>query len=201
MPHTDTHPNDAPLEQLTESLISSRQNVSPKRLVDPGPSDEQLAQILRCAACAPDHGLLRPWRFVLVPRDKRALLAEVFAQALTDRDPTASAEQLEAAREKAYRAPVLMLVVARLGDADPPIPWLERMVSVGAAVQNMLLMAHALGFGAGLTSGQAMSSPRMRALFRLADGEKAVCFLNIGTVAKRKASPPRAAPETYVSTL
>jgi nitroreductase len=84
---------------------------------------------------------------------------------------------------------------------QPDRAWLERMVSVGAAVQNMLLMAHALGFGAGLTSGQGMSSPRMRALFRLADGEEAVCFLNIGTVARRKASPPRAAPETFVSTL
>jgi hypothetical protein len=50
-----------------------------------------------------------------------------------------------------------------------------------------------MGYGAGLTSGQAMSSPRLRRLLRLADGESAVCCINIGTVTKRK-SPLRARP-------
>lgn len=186
---------------FAEALITSRQNISPKRLVEPGPSASELRQMFRSAAAAPDHGLVQPWRFVIVPPDKRALLAEVFALALVDRDPGATLEQIETAREKAYRAPVLMLVVARLGDCEPPIPVLERMVSVGAAVQNVLLMAQGQGYGAGLTSGQAMQSPRMRELFSLKPGEEAVCFLNIGTVTKRKAQ--RLHPEDcqFVSTL
>lgn len=191
----------ASASSFADALITSRQNISPKRLVEPGPNVFQLDQIFRSAASAPDHGLVKPWRFVIVPQDKRALLAEVFALALVDRDPGATLEQIETAREKAHRAPVLMLVVARLGACEPPIPALERMVSVGAAVQNMLLMAHGQGFGSSLTSGQAMQSPRMRQLFELATGEEAVCFLNIGTVSKRKAQ--RLHPETssFVSTL
>jgi nitroreductase len=187
--------------EFIETTITSRQNISPKRLVEPGPSASELRQMFRSAAAAPDHGLVRPWRFVIVPPDKRALLAEVFALALVDRDPGATLEQIETAREKAYRAPVLMLVVARLGDCEPPIPVLERMVSVGGAVQNVLLMAQGQGYGAGLTSGQAMQSPRMRELFSLRPGEEAVCFLNIGTVTKRKAQ--RLHPEDcqFVSTL
>lgn len=186
---------------FADALITSRQNISPKRLVEPGPDVAQLQQILRSAASAPDHGLVRPWRFVIVPPEKRALLAEVFALALLDRDPGATLEQIETAREKAHKAPVLMLVVARLGACEPPIPSLERMVSVGAAVQNMLLMANGLGFGSSLTSGQATQSTRMRKLFGLIEGEEAVCFVNIGTAGKRK--PQRLHPEvsSFVSML
>lgn len=186
---------------FADALVTSRQNISPKRLVDPGPSDAQLKLIFRGAASAPDHGLVRPWRFVIVPKNKRNLLAEVFALALVDRDPGATLEQIETAREKAHRAPVLMLVVARLGNCEPPIPQLERMVSVGAAVQNMLLLAHGQGFGSSLTSGQAMQFPRLRQLFGLVPGEKAVCFLNIGSVSKRKTQRLHAEVNSFVTSL
>ncbi len=186
---------------FADALITSRQNISPKRLESPGPNSSQLAQIFRSAASAPDHGLVRPWRFVVVPTDKRELLAEVFAMALVDRDPSATLEQIETAREKAHRAPFLMLAIARLGTCEPPIPQLERMVSVGAAVQNMLLMAHGQGFGSSLTSGQAMQSPRMRELFSLETGEEAVCFLNLGTVSKRKTQRLHPDVKSFVTTL
>lgn len=187
--------------EFAETLITSRQSTSPRRLVEPGPSEAELTRILRAAAAAPDHGLLRPWRFVVVPEPRRADLAEVFALALIDRDPGAMLDQIEAARDKAHRAPLLMLVVARLGADEARIPPLERMVSVGCAVQNMLLMAHGLGLGSGLTSGQAMQSARMRALFQLEAGEEPVCFVNMGTVARRKT--PRLHPQTadFISTL
>lgn len=186
---------------FAEALITSRQNISPKRLVEPGPNPEERVRLFRAAAAAPDHGLLMPWRFVIVPQERRSALANTFALALIDRDPGASLEQIEAAREKAYRAPLLMLVVAKLGECEPAIPSLERMVSVGCAVQNMLLSAHSMAYGSSLTSGQAMCSPRMRQLFRLADGEEAVCFINIGTVSKRKVGRVHPEPSSFVSHL
>ena len=187
---------------LTQALITSRQNVSPKRLVEPGPSAPQLDALLNLAAAAPDHGELTPWRFIVVPVAQRHRLGEVFANALRDRDPRATPEQVGAAREKARRAPLLMLAVARLGRREPDIPALERMLSMGAAIQNLLLGAHAMGFGAGLTSGQAMASPRLRQLCGLAEGEVPVCCVNIGTVSKGKAPGRiRPAPSALVSEL
>lgn len=184
------------------ALIDARRNVSPKRLVEPGPSAAQLDALLALAAAAPDHGLLTPWRFVLVPPALRHRLAEAFALALVDRDPGATLDQIESAREKAHRAPLLLVAIARLGRREPDTPALERMVSMGAAVQNILLGAQAMGFGAGLTSGQAMASPRLRALCRLADGEQAVCCINIGTVASAKpASRARPQPQDILSVL
>jgi nitroreductase len=142
-----------------------------------------------------------PWRFVLVPDDKRVRLADVFAQALIERDATATPEQIEKAREKAFRAPFLALVIARLGAGEPDIDPLERMVSVGAAVQNMLLAAHSMGFGSSLTGGQALRSNALRQLLALMDGEQVVCCINVGTVIKRK--PMRLRPDraVFVSSL
>jgi hypothetical protein len=47
-----------------------------------------------------------------VPVDQRHRLAEVFALALLDRDPGATAVQIEAAREKAHQAPLLLIAIA-----------------------------------------------------------------------------------------
>lgn len=187
---------------IARALIESRQNVSPKRLGEPGPSPQQFEALMSLAAAAPDHGLLTPWRFIVVPAAQRHRLAEVFALALIDRDPGATLDQIEAAREKAHRAPLLMVAVACLGLREPDTPRLERMISMGAAVQNLLFGAHAMGFGAGLTSGQAMRSKRMHALCSLASEEFAVCCVNIGTVSKRKTAM-RLRPRTaeFVSEL
>lgn len=187
---------------FAQSLIGSRQNVSPRRLVDPGPTAEQLHDLLSLSAAAPDHGLLTPWRFIIVPADQRHRLAEVFALALIDRDPGATLEQIESAREKAHRAPLLMVAIACLGPREPDTPPLERMVSMGAAIQNLLLGAHAMGFGAGLTSGQAMASKRLREVCGLAVDETPVCCVNIGTVSKRKPGMRvRPLPSAFVTEL
>jgi len=198
-PPVDTIPSDGASFALT--LITSRQNILPKRLAGPGPSAEQVNDMFRAAAAAPDHGEVMPWRFVLVPSDKRALLADAFGQALMARDVSATPEQIEQAREKAFRAPFLALSIARLGPCEPDIDPLERMVSVGAAIQNFLLCAHSMGFGSSLTSGQAMRSGKLRQLFQLTEGEQAVCCINVGTVVKRKPTRLRPDVAAFVTSL
>jgi nitroreductase len=183
-------------------LLTDRRNTSPRRLVAPGPDEAAMASFFVAAAAAPDHGRLTPWRFVRVPVDQRHRLAEAFALALVDRDPGATLVQIEAARNKAYRAPSLMLAVVRCGGAvGAEIRPAERLVSLGAAIQNILLAAHAMGFASGLTSGQAMHSARLRGLFRLAPDEEAVCFVNLGTAIGSRPRPAAVSPERFVSSL
>jgi nitroreductase len=184
------------------TLLTQRQNISAKRLVAPGPSDTELEALLHLAAAAPDHGQLTPWRFVTVPVAQRERLATVFAEALVDRDAGATAAQIQAARDKAHRAPLLLVAIVCLGPREPSIPAPERLVSLGAAIQNLLLGAHALGYGSGLTSGQAMASPRMQALLGLAATDQPVCCINIGTVDGHKPAPrTRPAPSVFAGTL
>lgn len=220
---TKERPMDLPsgqeLSEFANALIHSRQNVLPRRLDEPGPSPQQLQDILAAAAAAPDHGRLMPWRFVIVPRARRERLAEVFGLALVDRDPNATPAQIDNAREKAHRAPFLMLAIVRLAgcegrvgtsperDAQHPegteaeVSEAERFVSFGCAIQNIVLSAHAAGFGTGLTSGQAMASPRLRALFGLGENEQGVCCINIGTVTRHKPVRLRPVVSDYVSEL
>jgi len=186
---------------MAAALMQSRQTILPRRLMAPAPSVDQLQMILSAAASAPDHGQLLPWRFVQVPQAARERLAEVFGAALLERDAAATPEQVAQAHEKAHRSPLLLLVIVdgMCGDAD--IDLFERIVSAGCAVQNMLLMATALGYGSALTSGKALKSTGLRTLFGLGPGEHALCFVSIGTAQSRKNARVRPEPGDYVYTL
>lgn len=192
---------DTDCASTVATVMQLRQTILPKRLAEPGPTSEQLQQILEAAASAPDHGQLLPWRFVLVPVAARNALAEVFAAALLERDPRASAEQVQQAQEKAYRAPCLMLMVVDALRGNAEIDLHERIVSAGCAVQNLLLMATALGFGSALTSGKALKSAALRNLFGLHPHEHALCFVSVGTVQSRKHPRLRPAVQDYCTTL
>lgn len=182
--------------------MQARETILPKRLAAPGPSPEQLRQILGAAASAPDHGQVRPWRFVNVPDVARTALGQAFGDALLERDAQATPEQVAQAQEKAHRSPCLLLVVVNADCGDTDIDLFERIVSTGAAVQNILLVATALGYGSALTSGKAVKSNALQTLFGLAPGDHALCFINIGTVqSRKKSSRQRPAVDDYVSTL
>lgn len=192
---------DHDLAAMAAALMQSRQTILPKRLTAPGPDAAQLELILNVAASAPDHGQLLPWRFVIVPQAARAALAEVFGAALVERDAAATPGQVAQAQEKAHRSPLLMLVVVDGKRGDPDIDLAERTVSAGCAVQNMLLMATALGYGSALTSGKALKSGGLRALFGLTPGEHALCFVSVGTVHSCKKARLRPVPADFVSSL
>lgn len=198
------------------TLLQARQTILPKRLGAPGPDSAQLMSILGAAAHAPDHDRVLPWRFVLIGQEARAALADAFAHALIARDPSAQPEHIAQAREKAYRAPTLLALVVDDG-AIPippipiptgaatvdkaPVPWQERVLSAGCAVQNVLLMATALGWGSALTSGQALHGAALRALFGLSPSQQVLCFISLGTVQSRKAARVRPCAADYVTAL
>jgi len=182
-------------------LLHARRTVLPKRLGAPGPGRPELDQILGAAAAAPDHGGLVPWRFVIVAPHARERLAAVFAQALLEHDAAAAPHERARARDKAFQAPVLMLAIVRLGPGAGEVPDIERILSAGCAIQNMLLTATVLGYGSALTSGRTMESAGLRSLFALHEREKPLCFISLGTMLAYKAGPERPTIERYVSEL
>jgi|APHig2749369809_1036254.scaffolds.fasta_scaffold06947_2 nitroreductase len=184
-----------------QALVAARRNFTLRRLHAPGPDAQTLARLVEAAAHAPDHGLLRPWRFVLIPQERRADLGEVFADALAARDPGCGEEALATARDKAQRAPCLLVAVLRDDTAARAVPVTEKLVSLGCAMQNLLLAASAAGFATGLASGAAMDAPGMRRLLRLEAHERAICFIGLGTAAIEK--PPRPTPDAaaYLSSI
>ena len=95
-------------------LILARRSVSPRFLVEPTPTQEQLGLILRAAVAAPDHKGLRPYRFILIPGARRADLAAAFREAKAEQDPGAPPADIQRAGEKAYRGAMLLAVVLRI---------------------------------------------------------------------------------------
>ena len=110
-------------------------------------------------------------------------------------------EQVAQAGDKAHRAPWLMLVVVDGLCGDPRVDLHERILSAGCAVQNVLLMATALGFGSALTSGQALGSDSLRRLFALREGQHALCFISIGTALSHGGSRVRPAVADFFRML
>ena len=186
--------------QFANTLIHTRQHISPKRLGLPGPNASQISEILDAAGAAPDHGLTTPWHFYLLSDQKRAELGDVFANNLISRDPNASHEEVNEARGKAFRAPLLILATARLFNDENRIPTQEKMISAGCAIQNILLNAHSLGFGAGLSIGKALYSNELKNLFNLKAQEEPLCFISIGTVTNHKTGRIRPTHSSYTTT-
>ncbi len=182
------------------TILAARRNYTLRRLVAPGPDAAALARIVEAGAHAPDHGLLRPWRFILIPQHKRHLLGDVFADALLARDPACDDAARATAHDKALRAPCLLVAVLR-DEPGTVIPAHEKLVSLGCAIQNMLVASQLLGYAGGLASGAAMDFAGMRALLRLDACEQAVCFIGLGTAATVK--PPRPQPDAaqFLSSL
>ena len=187
------------MDVFAEKLIHGRVHVSPKRLVEPGPNTNQKEQILLAANAAPDHGRMVPWRFIEIQESSRSALGEVFSQCLFDRDTNATQAQLQEAREKAFRGPLLLLAIANYQDLNSDISKQEKLISLGCAIQNILLSAYALGFGSGLSSGRALQSDRIRMLFQLSSEEEPICFITIGTVLKNKLDRIRPSLSEYHS--
>jgi nitroreductase len=185
--------------QWAAHLIQSRRTTLPKRLCGPGPDAEKKVRILEAAAAAPDHDQLLPWRLIEVPGNRRASLGEAFVTALLERDPQADDQACAQAREKAFRSPWLLLIVVRISDDNPDIPAAERILSAGAAIQNMLLLTTAYGLGSALTSGKALQSRALRELFDLQTNEQALCFINVGHISEARKPRPRPEVARYFS--
>jgi len=187
-----------------EALLAqmrARTHVAPKRLEAPGPDAQALDFIFSAAGQAPDHGRIQPWRFIVVPPEKREALGHAFAQALQARDANASPTELETAYEKAFRAPCLVLAVVSHASSEPQVPVHERLISLGCAIQNMLLMAQTLAIGSGITSGQSMNASSIRELFKLHPNEESVCYLAFGHVTAHKPQRTRSEATSFVSVL
>jgi nitroreductase len=129
---------------------------------------------------APDHGRLRPWRFVVVPEDRRERFGELMAECLHRQQPDASTEMLQRERDKAMRAPVIVVVAAQIHRGHK-IPDVEQLVSAAAAAENIMLAANAQGFGAMWKTGAPAYDATVKRALGLDPDSDIVGFLYVGT--------------------
>jgi nitroreductase len=163
-------------------LLLSRRSGSAKTMKEPGPSVTELQQIVAAAARTPDHGKLVPWRFIVFEGDARRRMGELLVECLLSSEPQASPERIEMERGRFLRAPMVIGVVSRVREAIA-IPEWEQILSAGAACQNLVLAAHALGYVTNWITEWPAYHPQVKERLGLKPGERIAGFIYIGTSA------------------
>jgi nitroreductase len=163
--------------QALDLLLERR---STGMLEEPAPDGEDLDRILDAGLRAPDHGRLRPWRFVVIRGDARTALGECLAEAVKIRDPAAPPSLADRYRAWANRTPLLIAVGARI-NSDRPIPEIEQVLSAGAAAMNMLNATHLLGYAGIWVTGPNSYDARVNAALGFHAPDRLVGFLAVGT--------------------
>lgn len=165
---------------MSDILRFLQQRNSAARLVAPAPSAAQLSDIVRAAARAPDHAWLRPWRFIVIEGDRRHAFGELLERCLLARTPGADAGARTKARNAPLRAPLIVVVVARLSE-HPKVPLGEQRLSAGCAAQGILLAAEALGYSGMWRTGAAAQDPTVLAALGMSSNEEITGFIYLGT--------------------
>lgn len=171
-----------------DALEALLQRVSVAKLQAPAPDTQQREALFRAATRAADHKHLQPWRFLIIEEKGLDQLGELFCKAVLAEDSQVPAHALESLRKKPQRAPMILVAIASCQE-HPKVPVIEQVVSTGAAVQNMLVAAHALGLGAFWRTGAMAYHPTVLKGLGLEASEQIVGYLYLGTPVKAVPSP------------
>jgi nitroreductase len=179
------------------TLLKDRASTLPRFMREPGPSDAELTEMFEAATRVPDHGMVRPWRFVVLRGDDRAKMGEVFAKALKARNPEAAQESIDAELNRAKRSPVVVAVLARTKH-HPKVPHVEQVVSAGQAALALHLAGQAKGFGSVMLTGDNAYDPIVKEFFGLGEEDSIVSFLYMGTPKQEVPGKPRPEAAEFV---
>lgn len=187
------------MNETTLALLKARRSVKPDLMSEPGPSAAELDEILTIAARVPDHKKLVPWRFIVFQGDARLRFGERIADACKAEDAMESSEiRLKSERQRFMRAPVVVAVISRIV-AKPGAPEWEQILSAGACAMNLCVAANAIGYATCWLTEWIAYSPRIRAALGLAENERIVGFVYIGTASSRPEERPRPALSDIVT--
>ncbi len=167
-------------------------------MVEPGPSESELEQILTAGIRVPDHGKLAPWRIQVVEKAGQEMLGELCASVAKQRDPSLGETEVELERLRPSRSPLLLIVTDRL-ERDHRIPVSEQVLSGGAVCQNLLMATHALGYVGQWLTQWPTTDDTIRAALGHPEGVKTIGWIHIGSTESAPEERRRASVVDIVS--
>ena len=187
--------------------------------------DEDIKKILDAGRLAPSANNTQPWRFIVVKnRIVLKQMADAVRQMIDRMIPYAENEQ-QAQRLAAYKstyytffenAPVVITVLMEGYDAGTdrllakmgyspedikrlrPLPGLQ---SVAAAIENMLLAIHALGYGSCWMTGPIVAQEAFELLLGFGKEMSIVALLPLGRPSENPSARPRRPLEENMRTI
>lgn len=181
-----------------DTLTALVSRTSQGALIEPAPSAEVLDKAFQAALRAPDHKLLRPWRYLVISGEARQRLGEVFLQAGLQDNPALVDVEQQRLLKMPLRAPMIMVAIT-VHKADPKVPDVEQVLSTGAAVQNFLLAMHAQGFGSMWRTGWVVEHALVKQALGLQANESIAGFVYLGTPATAPKTPVLLPVSDFVS--
>ncbi len=148
-------------------------------LSEPAPTDVQLDQILHAATSVPDHGCLRPWRFVVIEGDQRERFGVALRDAGRERLDHPTEVTLTKLYNKAFVAPTMIVLVS--SPKPGKIERWEQEASAASAGYAMVLAAHVLSLGAMWKSAPVRNGSALRELLGLDEDDVLMGWVNLGT--------------------
>jgi nitroreductase len=164
----------------TLDAIRTRRSVG--RMRPERPPRAAIETIVEAATLAPNHRLTEPWRFFVLAGEARRALGRAIADAQATPRPDGAADSsaaYAAAAAKPLRAPVVIAVAVEPA-TGPQVVEIEEVAAGAAAVQNMLLAAHALGLAAIWRTGAPAYHPAVKAFFGLSPEAHLLGFVYVG---------------------
>ncbi len=192
----DALPLPVPSPELRRRL-AARRSTPAQALAAPGPSPDQITDILQIGARTPDHGKLFPWRFVVLGPTTRADIAARL-NPFADRQP--DPKKARAVLAKLVNPPVSILVVSTPTPGHKVPVW-EQELSAGAVCMNLSHAANALGFTTNWITDWYAYDPDALVMFGVGEDEKIAGFIHIGTAAEPPLERPRPDMAEKVRTL
>jgi nitroreductase len=180
-------------------FIASRQSFKAVDLSEPAPDDAELERLMTAAVAAPDHGALRPWRFLTIRGAARERLADVFEAAQRARDPMSCEEDILALKQKPLRSPLIVAVAAEITENHPKVPPEEQVIAAACAAQNFMLAAHAAGWGAILLTGWTAHDPMVRRALGFQEKDRLIGWIYMGAPPADYRIKKRPEPSKFLS--
>ncbi|GLQ32296.1 nitroreductase family protein [Litoribrevibacter albus] len=184
-------------------LLTSR--VSIPKLRAPAPSKDVMAQCYQAAMRAPDHGRLKPWRFIHIEGDGLDRLGQLYLDAENfDSVKDAGIEVSEVRQQKLLsmpkRAPLIVIVVAKV-EQHPKVPREEQLMAAACAAYGLSVAVYDQGFGCMWRTGELAYHPLVKTGLELEENEEIVGYLYIGTPDCRPKTPKPEDLSQFVKTF
>ncbi|MBX9457140.1 MAG: nitroreductase [Rhizobium sp.] len=166
-------------EQLIDYL-KTRRSMPAFQMKEPGPTRQEIEEILTLASRVPDHGKLAPWRFIVMTGQARQRVTMELASIAKADKPDLSAEMIQVEESRFTRAPVVITVVSRAAP-HAKIPEWEQVMSAGAVCLNVVMAANALGYVSNWLTEWMAFDERAHRILGVEPGEKVAGFIHIGS--------------------
>lgn len=179
-----------PVNSALKTYLETRRSVPAFQMGEPGPSRDEILEMIRLASRVPDHGKLAPWRFIVYSGEERERLSAALAEVAMARNPAMAQDMIEVEKTRLTRAPVVVAVISRAAP-HVKIPEWEQVMSAGAVCLNLFMAANALGYSANWLTEWFAFDETVHPLLGIAPGEKVAGFIHIGTAKISPGERPR----------